>query len=367
MTRTPDDERLRFRVVGDDDDDEVRFNLDRVPLTVDQWLTRDLPAPDYLIGRWLTTTTRAIMNAATGIGKTNFALALCAHAAAGTSFLHWRAPHRARRVLFIDGEMSRRLLQTRVQDAARRLGANPRGLCVLSHEDVENFPALNSDNGFSFAGQLLEELKRRTGGAPELICFDNVMSLVAGTMKDEEAWQMVLPLITSFTRLQIGQLWVHHTGHDTTKGYGTKTREWELDTVLHLTEIKRPDTDVSFSLEFTKARERTPDTRCDFDEVSIALLNDEWTCSAAVERCKPPSPAGMKYLQALQNVFASGMTAPFESWKAARIEHWRAECVSMGLIESANDRADKNRFSKYKSELIERNQIACHNDLVWLR
>ena len=62
----------------------------------------------------------------------------------------------------------------------------------------------------------------------------------------------MLPLVTALTANGIGQLWVHHTGHDTTKGYGTKTREWQMDTVIHLTEITRPDTDVSFSLTFPK-------------------------------------------------------------------------------------------------------------------
>jgi hypothetical protein len=30
----------------------------------------------------------------------------------------------------------------------------------------------------------------------------------------------------------IAQVWLHDTGHDTTKGFGTKTREWEMDTVI---------------------------------------------------------------------------------------------------------------------------------------
>jgi hypothetical protein len=46
--------------------------------------------------------------------------------------------------------------------------------------------------------------------------------------------------------------------------YGTKTREWQMDTVIHLEKADRPDTDVSFKLTFRKARERTPETRSDF-------------------------------------------------------------------------------------------------------
>ena len=29
----------------------------------------------------------------------------------------------------------------------------------------------------------------------------------------------------------IGQMWFHHTGHDESKSYGSKAREWQMDTV----------------------------------------------------------------------------------------------------------------------------------------
>jgi hypothetical protein len=35
-------------------------------------------------------------------------------------------------------------------------------------------------------------------------------------MKDEEPWQDTLPWIRSLTNRSIGQLWVHHTGHEET-------------------------------------------------------------------------------------------------------------------------------------------------------
>jgi hypothetical protein len=79
------------------------------PLTLDEWRGRDLPKPDFIMGNWLTTTTRVLMTAATGLGKTNFGLALAQRSGVGADFLHWKA-RRACRVLYIDGEMSRRLL-----------------------------------------------------------------------------------------------------------------------------------------------------------------------------------------------------------------------------------------------------------------
>ena len=46
--------------------------------------------PDYILGKWLTTTSRSILNAPTGAGKTNFAVAMAAHMSAGVDFLHWK-------------------------------------------------------------------------------------------------------------------------------------------------------------------------------------------------------------------------------------------------------------------------------------
>ena len=117
-----------------------------VPLTFADWIERDLPKPDYLLGSWLTTTSRVLLSAPTGLGKTNFLMALFAHVAAGKDFLRWRGIRPAR-VLDVDGEMSRQLLKTRAIDVARRLGCNPEGFHLLSHEDVEGFAPLNTPEG----------------------------------------------------------------------------------------------------------------------------------------------------------------------------------------------------------------------------
>jgi RecA-family ATPase len=154
----------------------------RPPLSIEEWLSRDLPAPDFLMGRWFSTTSRFLLNAPTGIGKTNFMLALFAHIAAGRDFLHWKSGG-PRRVLFVDGEMSRRLLKRRAEDVVRRLGIKPHGLHLLSREDFEDFGPLNTESGHEFINAIIRQI-----GGVDAACFDNVMSLISGDMKDEEAW-----------------------------------------------------------------------------------------------------------------------------------------------------------------------------------
>src|SRR5205823_4158658 len=94
------------------------------------WLGRDIPDADLLLGPF-STTSRGLFSADTGLGKTNFCMALAAAMAEGRGAFHWLARRRAR-VLYIEGEMSRRLVKSRAVDTARRLGTIPTGLYILS-------------------------------------------------------------------------------------------------------------------------------------------------------------------------------------------------------------------------------------------
>ncbi len=169
-------------------------------LTLTDWLQRDdLAEPDFLMGAWLHTTSRALIVGPTGLGKTNFGLALAVSSAAGVDFLHWQAIRKAR-VLYIDGEMSRRLMRQRLRDAARRAEAQPDGLIVLSREDCEDMPPLNTAAGQKFIDKFL------IGHGPfDLVIFDNIQALCIGDLREETAWAPVLPWMKDLTKRSIGQ------------------------------------------------------------------------------------------------------------------------------------------------------------------
>jgi hypothetical protein len=333
------------------------------PLTPAEWEARDLPPPDFLLGYWLTTTTRALLTADTGLGKSMFAMALGMRLARGLGFLHWSAS-RPRRVLYIDGEMSRPLLKQRIADEEARVGSRPETFFALSFEDIENSKPLNTPQGQAW---LLAFIKRI--GGVDLIIFDNLMSLTLGDQKDPLVWQQTLPLAQKLTKAKIGQIWIHHTGKNTTDGYGDKTREWQMDTVVHLDAVKRDDTEVSFSLTFKKARERTPATRFDFQDVKIALVNDRWEheVSEALPSGKV-SPRAEKALEALTNVLASDQATMLSgNRRAAHRDHWTTECNARGLIDLAK-KPDSARtlMNTFRRDLVAANRIACEGDLQWL-
>ena len=333
------------------------------PLTINDWIARDLPQPDFLSGHWLTTTSRVLLSATTGLGKSNLGIALGMRIAAGVNFLHWDN-ERAAKVLFIDGEMSRRLLRQRIIDEAGRVGQKPGNFHALSSEDIPDFKALNTAEGQLWISALI----RRLGGI-DLIIFDNIMSLISGDMKDEEPWQQTLPWVRWLTRQAVGQIWIHHTGHDETRSYGTKTREWQMDTVIHLDVVKRDETDISFCLQFKKARERTPATRFDFQDVKIALIDDRWEYELTdTRRPGKVPPQTEKALDALMNVLAGDQVVMLPgSRRAAHRDHWAAECNARGLIDiKRKEKSATTIFNRFRRELVAANRIACDGDLQWM-
>jgi hypothetical protein len=344
-------------------------------LTLKQWRDRDLPTPDYLLGEVFSTTSRGIMSAPTGLGKTNFALALGMRVAAGTTFLHWEG-RRAAKVLYIDGEMSRRLLKQRLaaeearllNEVGEQLGEQLSGFHALNTEDIPNFQPLNTRQGQAAIERIIADMN-----GCDFVIFDNVMSLISGSMVDEEAWAQTLPWVKSLTRRGIGQLWVHHTGHDETKGYGTKTREWQMDVVIHLAKAERADTDVSFKLEFRKARERRPDNREDFQTVNIFLVDDRrhGDATSGSQRSKKVSPMARKYFEALRNVVAGGeqpKSKRLHGCHAVHSDDWKAECELLGLLDpKGRKNSQRAKFSKNRAELVAANLVACEGEYTWIR
>ena len=332
----------------------------RPVLTIPEWLARDLPEPDYLLGEWLTTTSRALMIGPTGLGKTNFLLAMGMSAAAGRGFLHWRGKRRAR-VLYIDGEMSRRLLKERITDAARRLGETPLTFLALSHEDIEGFAPLNTPEG----QRCIEGIIKRVGGI-DLLVPDSIMCLTSGSMRETDAWAQTMPWVRSLTKQKIGQVWAHHTGHDESRGYGDKTREWQLDTVALMVKVERPETDIAFTLSFSKARERTPANRADFADILVALLGDEWTFeSAAGQRRERVSPLGLKFLDALTEALID-TGEQRNGRRSTTIEAWRTACVNRGLLDNSKEHSARTLLAKHRRELIAANRIACADAVIWV-
>jgi hypothetical protein len=319
----------------------------RALLSVESWAKMDIPEPDRLLGDLITRTTRMFLVGRTGLGKTLLGLAIAAGVASGQGFLHWLSSRPAR-VLYIDGEMPAELIKPRAADAMRRLGvAIPVENLLIFGRDIEAeamricpslppFGPLNTDEGRLFMLALLEAV-----GGVDLIVFDNVMSLISGSMKDEEAWLATVPLVTMLTGKQIGQLWLDHTGHNTDRQYGTSTKAWQFDAVGQMAPLadEKPDPRATaFTLTFDypgKARRRTPGNWTEFQARIIRLVDDQWTSEPAVDPQADPKPAPLRPgARAQYDALMDALAASPPPGRTTTRDVWYAECVRLGLADA---------------------------------
>jgi hypothetical protein len=346
--------------------DQTGANRCQPLLSLDDWLAAEIAPPDFVMGEVFHTESRAFLIGPTGLGKTNFSMALAAAMAAGTDFLHWKGSGKRRKVLYIDGEMGERLMAQRIQDVVRRHGGKPAGLTLLCRANLErrggNMPPLNTKEGQQF----IEAVTEQVGGV-DFIVFDNLQALVSGSLREEDAFAAVLTWAKTLTSRSIGQIWAHHTGIDESRGYGDKSKEWQFDTVMIL---KRAgdDGEVRFDLEFPKARERAPDNRADFAPVRVELANDAWTVESTQKTAtvKAPSPRA----QAFHSALTDALCVSSETGVTTK-EAWRSECRRKGLMHldpgiapPRYTKSSQAQFNQYVSELVTAKWVGVNGEAV---
>jgi hypothetical protein len=361
-------------------------------LAVRAWCDLPLPSLRRLLGDVVTEASRVFLVGATGIGKTLFAYAIAAALAAGCRFLHWSCDGPVR-VLVIDGEMSPRMIKKRAQLILRHQVDVPAGnLLIYSLQRADEFAArfpqlgkpapLNTDEGREWLLRMIALLQ------PDVVILDNVMSLIAGVMKEEEPWQQTLPLVLGITAIGKAQIWLDHTGWNSDRQYGTSTKGWFFDAIGVLLrppeEAKVGERETCFDLSFDapsgKARNRDPDRWIDFAPHRIRLNDDGWS-SEPIERqahgkgkgkgngtgTSKVQPGVQLFHDALMDALAVASTRPGETTIAA----WEEECLRRDLMErfvADDDHKDRSAkravFRKAKSALQAAKMLAISGDHV---
>jgi hypothetical protein len=333
----------------------------RLCLTLEQWEKRDVPARDFLLASIFSTTTRAMVSAETGLGKTHLGFALGFAMAAGLPFCHWPAG-RASRVLIVDGEMPVDLVKQRLADAARRIGQNPETLIMLCKEDVETMPPLDTEEGQRWLDGLIEHL-----GGIDFLILDNAMALTVGDLKEEEAWKPVIPWMRSLTKRRIGVLWINHTGHDATRSYGTKTREWQLDTVLIAEKVEDAAADIAMKLSFTKARQRRPETREDFETVVLRLKDDAWTSEGATpKRKQKQDDYALSLLRQAIDEHGEQVPGLPAGVRGVSTDLWKKYCETYNLSRSDKASSRERAFDRARKMFLDKKIIKSKRGKVWI-
>jgi hypothetical protein len=344
-------------------------------LLVAAWRERELPPRDYLSGEVLCSTSRVLLNGATGIGKTLFCLDWGAAIAAGVDFLDWKGRRRAR-VLYLDGELPAETFKERMELIGNRYGDDIElfgyNRDVLTPDEM---PPLNTDTGRAW---LLREIETTQ---PDVIFFDSIMCLLGGNMSEEDSWAPIKDLVRQISSRRIAQIWLHHTGHDASRGYGTKTREWEMDTVIMLSKAESeddaPEISAAFRLEFTKARMKTPANYRQFAAKTVRSTEFGFVAEEGVRAPNTKETSkGEKNRRAFRDAYANladGVTpspgfdgAPVRKVKTDAI---REEMRSRGFLQTddkgnitATGRSD---FHRAKTDLLIAKRFAESEGLLW--
>ena len=344
-------------------------------------IDRVLPKEEQLLGSIVTTGSRMFLVGPTGAGKTMLGLAMAGAIASGSGFLNWQASRQAR-VLYIDGEMSLHSLQRRVRDLERRMddpNAIDEMLHILCWQDagslgLGDWQPLNTEDGQRFLRRLCNTLR------PDVVFLDNLQSLVAGNMSEEDPWAATWPLVSELTARGIAQVWLDHTGHDKARQYGTSTKGWRFDTIGIMAPLPREElaaAELGFTLSFDapngKARNRSPENWTDYATQTIRLSDDVWTTSApasAPKRTKLTSNERLALDALLRAIDDAGQEVNIgtngELGLAVSEAAWW-ECYSREC--KAGDKQDTKRtaFKRSRDSLQALKRIASMDDFVWPR
>ena len=208
----------------------------------------------------------------TGIGKTLIGLAMAGGIASGIGFLKWPGCRRSR-VMYLDGELPRETFKERMELIAKHYG-DDLDIYGYNREDLGDgaMPPLNTDPGQAW---LWAEIEFK----PDVIFFDSIMCLLSGSKR----WlglfeQPIKALVCKLSAHRIAQVWFNHA-NEIGKSFGTKTREWEMDTVLSLSKPEDDADESAIRMEFRKARLRTPETADQF--APLIIHPNDWQFQAA--------------------------------------------------------------------------------------
>jgi len=202
-----------------------------------------LPPNRPILDPILSTKSLALLYGPRGLGKTFVALGIARAAAAGESFLGWRAS-RPHRVAYIDGEMAAVEMQQRLAS----LGPPPPTLRFML-TDLNRGPALDLAHHDS------QHRLMACWGDPELVVLDNLASLAGLRTGDPDRWHELHRFLMVQRQWGRGVLMVHHANKQGLQR-GSSRREDILDLVMAMRRPWgwTPADGTRFEIHFEKAR-----------------------------------------------------------------------------------------------------------------
>lgn len=221
-----------------------------------QLRARPIDEPADLLGGWLYAGETAMLWAAPGVGKSMMALSVALAVAGGGEFLGMVAPQ-ARKVLFVDGEMTAQRIKQRLGFLEPGIGgdfkATGENLLWFARKDQKPgtvFPDIADADGRK---ALLAVARLHQ---PALVILDNFQSLAS--VEDENvttAFNETEHLMMELQRLGAATLMVHHANKNGSGYRGTSKMGGVFDSVVGLRRLEDvPAGQAGFSITVEKDR-----------------------------------------------------------------------------------------------------------------
>lgn len=221
-----------------------------LPLALPLFLGKDIPPRKLIMEPWLPEQGIAMIYAPRGIGKTYFALNISIAIATGQSLFDWQVPL-AKRVLYLDGEMSAADMQARLKNILQTQQAEITENFSLLTPDLQDFgmPDLSTIEGQSFLNPIVEDF--------DLLVIDNLATLCrSGKENETEGWRPVQEWLLTLRRKGKTVILIHHAGKSGSQR-GSSAKEDIIDTVISLrrpTQYEKERDGDAFELHFEKHR-----------------------------------------------------------------------------------------------------------------
>jgi hypothetical protein len=213
--------------------------------TLNQLLASTFKDRQHLLFPWLREQESCMVYAASGVGKSMFALSAALAIAGGGSFLGWKPDERKAgngwRVLFVDGEMHIGDIQERVRlllDAVPGLnrelvGENVSFLARQHQEPLAQFPSITEQDGMTFMGERVRK------GPFDLVILDNFSTL--GEVEDENAassFNAIQQFLLNLKVQGVATMLVHHANKTGEDFRGSSKLAATFETIILLERLK---------------------------------------------------------------------------------------------------------------------------------
>lgn len=311
-----------------------------IKIDIHAFLERDLPPRESILTPWMLSQSLSMIYAWRGIGKTHVALGIAYCVASGGSVLGWHAT-KARKVLFIDGEMPAPALQERLARIVAAADKEPtRGMLTLITPDLQDacMPDLATREGQKAINAALD-------ADTELIILDNLSCLVrrGGRENEAESWLSVAEWALSLRTQGKSVLFIHHSGKDGNQR-GTSKREDLLDTVVALRRPPNyvPQDGAVFEIHYEKARHLCGQ---DVDPVEARLSEDKEGRQVWVTRPVEDSTFDRVVKLAAEGLIRAEIAAELDIPRSTVSRHTR-RAEAEGLIAPLKTGRGRNQYTR---------------------